>query len=77
MTHLYFHCSSKAGVLLDQRGRDLEDFADARDHAECFIRKLIARPGPEDWRSWLLYVSDAEGEEIFAIPFESIVGKLH
>ncbi len=71
MTHVYFHCSSNEGVVLDRRGSDLDDLIDAREHAERFIRSLIARPGPEDWRDWLLHVSDDEGDEVLVVEFAS------
>jgi hypothetical protein len=39
------------------------------------VRTLIMGPGEEDWRSWVLHVSDDLGDEIFAVPFASVLGK--
>jgi hypothetical protein len=41
------------------------------------VRRFISALGPEDWRHWILHVSDRDGEEIFALPFSSLLGKLH
>jgi hypothetical protein len=30
---------------------------------------------PEDWRRWVLHVTDQDGEEVFALPFSSLLGK--
>jgi hypothetical protein len=62
MAQIYFHCSSAEGVLLDQRGSEIEDLAEARERAVGVVRRFISRPGPEDWRQWVLYVSDRDGE---------------
>jgi hypothetical protein len=53
------------------------DLADARAYAELMVRSIIMRPGPEDWRSWVLHVSDDLGDEILTLPFASVLGKLH
>jgi len=34
-------------------------------------------PSTEDWRDWVLHVSDDIGEEIFCLPFASLLGKPH
>jgi hypothetical protein len=34
-------------------------------------------PGPEDWREWIMHVTDDLGEEIFALPFSCILGRVH
>jgi hypothetical protein len=31
----------------------------------------------EDWRNWVLHATDELGEELFTVPFASVVGKLH
>jgi hypothetical protein len=77
MAQIYFHCSSAEEVLLDQRGSEVEDLAEARERAVGVVRRFISRPGPEDWRRWVLHVSDRDGEEIFVLPFSSLLGKLH
>jgi hypothetical protein len=77
MAEVYFHCSSAEGVLLDRRGRDVEDLIEARACAIERVQTLISRPSSEDWRSWVLHVSDHDGEEIFAMPFASLLGRPH
>jgi hypothetical protein len=41
------------------------------------MRALVMAPGAEDWRSWVLHVSDDLGDELFEVPFASVVGRLH
>ena len=41
------------------------------------VGSLVAQPGREDWRQWVLHVSDEDGDEIFEMPFASVLGKLH
>jgi hypothetical protein len=77
MTQVYFHCSTAQGVLVDRGGADVDDLVDAHDRAMQFVGSLVATPGREDWRDWILHVSDEDGEEIFLVPFSSVVGRLH
>ena len=77
MAQLYFHCSHTQGVLIDRRGIAAADLIEAREQAEAAVRALIASPTLQDWRGWLLHVSDESGEEIFLLPFASLVGKSH
>ena len=77
MAQLNFHCSSSQGTLIDRCGAAVYDLAEARDHAALVVRSLIMAPGPEDWRGWVLHVSDDDGEEIFDLPFASVLGKPH
>jgi hypothetical protein len=37
----------------------------------------VMAPNTEDWRGWELRVTDALGDEIFIIPFASVLGKPH
>jgi hypothetical protein len=76
-THLYFHCATPEGVLLDRRGSEVEDLIEARDRAAGIILACIGRPGPEDWREWTVSVSDETGEELFLMPFTSVIGRAH
>ncbi len=71
MSQVYFHCSTEHGVLVDRGGTDVDDLADAHDRAMQFVGSLVATPGREDWREWILHVSDEDGEEIFLVPFAS------
>jgi hypothetical protein len=77
MTQVYFHCSSAHSVMLDRRGSEVEDLTEARERAVEVVQRFVSLPGPEDWRSWVLHVSDSEGEEIFEMPFASLLGKPH
>jgi hypothetical protein len=52
----------------------VEDIIEACDRAEQVVHTLIAGSSPEDWRTWILHVTDGEGE-IFAVPFSSVLGR--
>lgn len=77
MAQVYFHCSNTHGVMIDRSGAAVGDMTDARDHAACMMRSLIMSANAEDWRDWVLHASDELGEEIFVMPFASLVGRLH
>jgi hypothetical protein len=77
MAQVYFHCSNAEQVLVDRLGSDIEDLTEACEHAVGVVRRFISTPGLEDWREWVVHVSDEEGEEIFEMPFSSLVGKPH
>jgi hypothetical protein len=77
MAQVYFHCSSTQDVLIDRRGAVVDDLTEICNHATLVIHSLITAPGPEDWREWVLYVSDDDGEEIFCTPFSAVLGRLH
>lgn len=76
MTEVYFHCSNAEHVVFDRRGAAM-DLAEARDHANGLVRWLLMTPGSEDWRDWTVHVTDELGDEIFSVPFTSVLGKLH
>jgi hypothetical protein len=77
MAQLYFHCSNDHKVLIDQIGAAVGDLAEAREHATSVVRSFIMQLGAEDWRDWVLHVSDDLDDEIFAVPFASLLGKPH
>ncbi|MGC1561305.1 MAG: hypothetical protein WA820_15850 [Bradyrhizobium sp.] len=77
MTQVYFHCSNADGAWVDRRGAIIADLMEAHEQAALVVRSLLMAPTAEDWRGWVLHVSDDLGEEIFAVPFASILGKLH
>jgi hypothetical protein len=77
MAHVYFHCSSTEQVLLNYRDADVADMSEARARAAQVVRGLVAAPGSEDWRDWMLHVSDDTGEMLFALPFTAVMGPLH
>jgi Domain of unknown function (DUF6894) len=77
MGRIYFHCSSTEGVFIDRCGAAMSDFEEVQAHAAVVVRSLIMAPSEEDWRGWVLHVSDDQGEEIFDLPFTSLLGKPH
>jgi hypothetical protein len=77
MAQVYFHCSNTHGALLDRRGAAVDDLAAAREHAALVMRSMISAPSMEDWRGWVLHVSDDLGDEILVLPFASMLGKPH
>jgi len=74
---VYFHCSSSREVRVDQLGVVVSDLAEARDRAACVVRSLIMENSAQDWRDWVVHVSDDFDEEIFEVPFSSVLGKPH
>jgi hypothetical protein len=77
MAQVYFHCSNSNGRSLDRRIAEVDDLFEARDYAVAVARSLIAGPDLQDWRNCRLRVRDDLGEEIFEMPFSSLVGKPH
>ena len=52
MPHIYFHCSTPRGLIVDRCGSQVEDIIEACDRAEQIVHTLIAGSSPEDWRTW-------------------------
>jgi hypothetical protein len=77
MAQVYFHCSNSREVRVDQLGAAVSDLAEARDYAACVVRSLIMEQSAEDWRDWVVHVSDDFDDEILEIPFSSVLGKPH
>jgi hypothetical protein len=77
MAQLYFHYSNPEGVFSDRGDGAVGDLIEVHDHAARVMRSMIALPSAEDWRGWVLHVSDDLGEEVFAMPFASMLGKPH
>jgi hypothetical protein len=77
MAQVYFHCSNSQGVSIDRCATAVDDLAEAREHAALVVRSLVSAPGPEDWRGWVLHVSDDLGDEILTVPFTTVLGRLH
>jgi hypothetical protein len=75
MTQVYFHCSNAKKVFVDYRGAMVDDLAEARDHAIRVVQSLSKTSSQEDWRDWVLHVSDDWGDELFVVPFTSVLGK--
>jgi hypothetical protein len=74
VTHVYFHCSSARGILIDQYGAAVDNLVEARDHAARVVRSLIMAHSAKDCRDWVLHVSDDVGVEIFVVPFAFVLG---
>jgi hypothetical protein len=77
MATFYFHCAGMHEVLLDRRGSEMEDVLDAHARAFQIIQSIVTSEGPEDWRDWSVHVADDDGEELFLVPFSSVLGKPH
>jgi hypothetical protein len=77
LVQVYFHCSNTEGMLIDHSGATVASLTEARDRTDQIMRTMILTPGSEDWRDWIIHVSDDDGEEIFDLPFTSMLGKPH
>jgi hypothetical protein len=77
MTHVFFHCANAEQVVVDPCGADVEDLVEAHQQATQVIKQFISSYSPVDWRTWTLHVSDADGEELFLMPFSYVLGKPH
>lgn len=77
MTNISIQCSTGRGSLLDRRVAVVDDIVDARDYAVRVARSLVAIPNSRDWRECWLKVVDDLGDELFVVPFASIIGKPH
>ncbi|WP_440271592.1 DUF6894 family protein [Bradyrhizobium elkanii] len=49
---------------MDRRGTSVTSLSEACEAATCMMRSLIATVSLEDWRDWVVHVSDESGEEI-------------
>jgi len=76
MSAVFFHCSDDQYVLLDRNGATM-DLAEAREHAERIVRSSVMTPSAEDWRNWVLHVTDDLGDQLFELPFTAVLGELH
>ncbi|MDH2386341.1 hypothetical protein [Bradyrhizobium sp. CER78] len=77
MTQVFFHCSNTKKVFLDRRGAEVDDLAEARDFATRVVRSVTNERSLEDWRDWVVHVSDDQGDELFVMPFSLVLGKPH
>jgi hypothetical protein len=76
MAQLYFHCSNADELLIDRQGTAIVDLAEARDHAASVMRALVTARTTDDWREWVLHVADDLGDEIFALSFSTVLGRI-
>ncbi|MFY9955564.1 DUF6894 family protein [Bradyrhizobium sp.] len=77
MAQLYFQYTSLERELTDRHAAVVANPAEAHEAAALVVQSLISAPIAEDWRSWVLHVSDDSGAEIFTLPFASMLGKPH
>ena len=63
--------------MWDRSGTSIEDLPELHDYAIRAVQKLLTTPSMEDWRAWVLHVSDEAGRELFELPFASVLGKTH
>ena len=77
MTQVYFHCSNTKKVFVDYCGAVVDDLAEARDHATRVVESLTCERSLDDWRDWVLHVSDDQGDELFVVPFTFVLDKPH
>ena len=75
MTQVYFHCSNTKKVFVDYCGAVVDDLAEARDYATRVVESFTGERGRDDWRDWVLHVSDDRGDELFVVPFAFVLGK--
>ena len=77
MTEIQFHCSSNGRHLPQRQIVAIDHLSEARDHAARIVQTLMRTPGLEDWRTWILHVSDELGDELFIVPFAFVLGRAH
>ena len=77
MTQVFFHRSNTKKVFMDHNGAVVSDLAEARDHATRLVQFYTNERSLEDWRDWVLHVSDDQGDELFVVPFAFVLGKPH
>ena len=58
-----------------RRGAVVDDLAEARDYATRVVESFIGERSRDDWRDWVLHVSDDRGDELFLVPFAFVLGK--
>src|SRR3954453_4110680 len=78
MTRLYFHCASTDDLHLDSCGLEVQDLAEAREHALALARSVMAGSfGIDDFSEWLIYVGDEDDEQVLLVPFAATLPTLH
>jgi hypothetical protein len=41
------------------------------------VESVTSERSLDDWRDWVLHVSDDRGDELFIVPFTFVLGKAH
>ena len=75
MSEVYFHCSHAKKTFVDRRGAVVDDLTEARDHATNVVQSPAKTHSLEEWRDRVLHVSDELDDELFIVPFASVLGK--
>ncbi|MCA6108351.1 DUF6894 family protein [Bradyrhizobium cenepequi] len=75
MTQVYFHCSNTKKVFADRRDAVVDDLTEARDHATRVVQSFTNELSREDWRDWVMHVSDDYRDELFVVPFAFVLSK--
>jgi hypothetical protein len=76
MAQVILHYSTPQGVV-NRSAAEVDDLPVLREYIAGCIRTLICSPTLEDWRGWVLHVSNESGEVLFALPFSLFLGKPH
>ncbi len=74
MPQVSFYCSDSHGSVLDRREAYVADLFEARECATVLVRSLMATGHLRNFRSCRLHLRDERDEEIFVMPFWSILG---
>jgi hypothetical protein len=72
---LYYFDIHDREQFSDLEGTQLDDDAAALEHARRVVRELIHRRSgmlDQDWSGWTMRVRNAEGVELFALPFTDV-----
>ena len=77
MTQVFFHCSNTKKVFVDHHGAVVNDLVEARCHATRLVQSFTNERSVEDWRDWVMHVSDVQGDELFVVPFAFVLGSPH
>jgi len=77
MPSVFFHCANEEHEFAARRSVAIDNLVEACEHAHRIVRSYVMTASEEDWRGWVLYATDELGEEIFTVPFASVLGKLH
>lgn len=73
---VHLHFATPRGIVSSQTA-EINDLPELREYTLRVVQKLISAPTLEDWRHWVLHVSDDRDAELFAMPLSSLLGKPH